>query len=91
MITEAKKGANKKQLAFLPYILYESLHWRLLIAAAALQTLTVFVTRPHPAHGASFTYEGKFAASQAPMFLPLLKKDYFMTNTLSLWTCLKFS
>ena len=74
-------------LAFLPHshILNDSLP----IAAAALQTLTVFV--PHPGPRASFTYEGKFAASQPPMFLPLFEQDYFMTDTLSLWMCFKFA
>ena len=37
-----KKGANKNMSAFLPHILYDSLP----IAAAALQTLTVFIPRP---------------------------------------------
>ena len=74
-------------LAFLPHTLYESLP----IAATALQTLTVFGPIPRPAHGASFTYEGKFAASQPPMFSPLFRKNYFTIDTLSLWTGFKFA
>ena len=83
----SKKLANKNMFAFLPHVLYDSLP----IAAAALQTLTVFVPAPGPGPWSFFHIWGKVCRQSTANVLAPLWKNYFMTNTLSLWTCFKLA